>query len=146
MIVLHMRGANGRRVRDVDRVVTFLDAHVYGVVTDNRLGAEGIAALAPALGNLVSLTSLDLESTWAAICCDRATRGRRVCVWRRCAVEGCWRGDVVRVVTLCVWCGGRQQARCRGHGGTGAGVGQPGVANIAGPAGYVACHLLSYSI
>ena len=67
VIVLHM----GRRARqacvlevcDVDRVVTFLDAHVYGVVTDNRLGAEGIAALAPALGNLVSLTSLDLSCT-----------------------------------------------------------------------------------
>ena len=63
MIVLHMRGANGRRVRDVDRVVTFLDAHVYGVVTDNRLGAEGMPALAPSLGKLVSLTSLTLQCT-----------------------------------------------------------------------------------
>ena len=34
-----------------------------GVVAVNGLGAEGMAALAPALGKLVSLTSLDLRST-----------------------------------------------------------------------------------
>ena len=55
----------------------------------------------------------------------------------------CWRGDVVRAVTLCacvVWCGCREQPWRRGHGGTGAGVGQAGVADIAEPAKYVGCH------
>ena len=36
---------------------------VCGVVAGTRLGAEGMAALAPALGKLVSLTSLDLGGT-----------------------------------------------------------------------------------
>ena len=142
MIVLHMRGANGRRVRDVDRVVTFLDAHVYGVVTDNRLGAEGIAALAPALGNLVSLTSLDLESTWAAICCDRATRGRRVCVAALCSGSVRCKAGCNASGSACVWCDCRERAWRRGNGFAGAGVGQAGVADIAEPAGYVGCYSL----
>ncbi len=50
-------------MRDVDRAVTFLDEHVCGVVPGNKLGAEGMAALAPAIGNLVLLTSLDLHCT-----------------------------------------------------------------------------------
>jgi len=36
---------------------------VFVVVTDNRLGGEGMVALAPALGKLVALTSLDLSGT-----------------------------------------------------------------------------------
>ena len=45
---------------DVVRAVT-LCACV--VMADNELGAAGMAALAPALGNLVSLTSLNLSRT-----------------------------------------------------------------------------------
>ena len=45
---------------DVVRAVTMCGC---GVVAGNWVGAEGMAALAPALGKLVSLTSLDLEST-----------------------------------------------------------------------------------
>ena len=37
------------------------------MVADNKLGAEGIVALAPALSKLVALTSLDLGSTWLAM-------------------------------------------------------------------------------
>ena len=44
----------------------------------NELGVEGMVALAPALGNLVSLTSLDLGGTYAVFCCDRVAHGRRV--------------------------------------------------------------------
>jgi len=33
-------------------------------VPDNRLGADGAAALVDSLGNLVHLTSLNLSSTW----------------------------------------------------------------------------------
>ena len=36
---------------------------VCGVIAVNGLGAEGMAALAPALGSLVSLTSLVLRGT-----------------------------------------------------------------------------------
>ena len=36
---------------------------VFVVVADIGLGGEGIAALAPALGELVALTSLDLSRT-----------------------------------------------------------------------------------
>ena len=53
-------------------------------LADNSLGAEGMAALAPALGELVSLTSLDLGGTYAASRCDRVAYGRRggVVQWR----------------------------------------------------------------
>ena len=37
---------------------------VFVVVADNNLGGEGIVALAPALGKLVALTSLNLSCTW----------------------------------------------------------------------------------
>ena len=37
---------------------------VFVVVADNRLGDVGMVELAPALGKLVALTSLDLSSTW----------------------------------------------------------------------------------
>ena len=36
---------------------------VFVVVADNRLGDVGMVALAPALGKLVALTSLDLGCT-----------------------------------------------------------------------------------
>ena len=41
--------------------------NAVGVVcdADNELGEEGMATLAPALGKLVSLTSLDLGCTYA---------------------------------------------------------------------------------
>ena len=47
---------------DVVRAVT-LCVCVWCVVAVNGLGAEAMAALAPALGKLVSLTSLDLVGT-----------------------------------------------------------------------------------
>ena len=107
MIVLHMGGTSGRRVRDLDRVVTFCLSLFVSlclslclslslslplsrslalslslslsvslspslslalsrvVVAGNKLGAEGMAALAPALGDLVSLTSLDLQGRYS---------------------------------------------------------------------------------
>jgi len=34
---------------------------------DNKLGAEGMVALAPALSKLVALTSLSLDCTWVAM-------------------------------------------------------------------------------
>ena len=63
------------------------------------------------------------------------------------AVQVCWCGDVVRAVTLCVvcvmvWCGCRDPAWRRRHGGTGAGVGQAGVADIAEPVRCVGWHSL----
>ena len=45
------------------RCAGFNAVRLRGVVTGNNLGAAGMAALAPALGKLVSLTSLDLRST-----------------------------------------------------------------------------------
>jgi len=36
-------------------------------VADNKLGATGMVALAPALSKLVALTSLDLDCTWVVI-------------------------------------------------------------------------------
>ena len=45
---------------DVMRAET---VYVYVAVADNELDAEGMAALAPVLGRLVSLTSLDLQRT-----------------------------------------------------------------------------------
>ena len=48
-----------------------------GVVAGNGFGAKSMAALAPALGKLVSLTSLDLGGTYAVFC-DRVAHGRRV--------------------------------------------------------------------
>ena len=46
-----------------------------GWVPDNELGAQGAAALAGALGKLVSLTSLNLAGTWnvewALLCVER---------------------------------------------------------------------------
>ena len=68
MIVLHVGGVCVWRrcaveVCDVRRVVTLLDLHVCGVTAGNVLGAEAMASLAPALGKLVSLTSLNL---WGA--------------------------------------------------------------------------------
>ena len=49
-----------------------------------RLGAEGMAALAPALGKLVSLTSLDLRGTLAVIPChmEGVCVGGGVVQWR----------------------------------------------------------------
>ena len=47
---------------DVVRAVT-RNVCVCVALADNGLDAEGMAALAPALGNLVSLASLDLRST-----------------------------------------------------------------------------------
>ena len=49
-----------------------------GVAAGNELGADGIAALAPALGKLVSLTLLNLSCTYAVIRCDHFAHGRRV--------------------------------------------------------------------
>ena len=49
---------------------------------DNELGAHGMAALAPALSKLVSLTSLNLEGTLAGavvVCCTWIRR------WPACA-------------------------------------------------------------
>ena len=68
---------------------------VCGVVAVNGLGAEAMAALALALGKLVSLTSLDLEGTYAAIRCAPVAHGRRE--WQACVVEVC---NVRRVVTF----------------------------------------------
>ena len=61
-----------------------------------------MAALAPALGKLVSLTSLNLGRTYAPSLSSLLTVRRRV--WWGCAVEVCWHGDAVQVVTLCM-CG-----------------------------------------
>ena len=67
---LHMEGVCGRRLhRGVSGWLRCFDCNAMParaharVVPDNRLGAEGMAALAPAIGNLVSLTSLDLHCT-----------------------------------------------------------------------------------
>ena len=68
---------------------------VCGVVAVNGLGAEAMAALAPALGNLVSLISLNLSCTYAAIRCAPVAHGRRE--WQACVVEVC---DARRVVTF----------------------------------------------
>ena len=57
------------------------------LAAETELGAEGMATLAPALGNLVSLTSLNLTGSYAPF----------VKPW--CILEG-WHGDVVWVVTL----------------------------------------------
>ena len=43
--------------------VTYVCACVCGVVAGNRLGDEGMVALARALGKLVALTSLTLRGT-----------------------------------------------------------------------------------
>ena len=48
---------------DVVRAVTLCGLYHLSTVAGNELGAEGMAALAPALGKLVSLTWLDLRST-----------------------------------------------------------------------------------
>ena len=67
-------------------------------------------------------------------------------MWLYCAVRVCWCGDAVRAVTLyvcvCVVCGCRDCTWHRGRDGTGAGVGQAGVADIAEPELYVCCHSL----
>ena len=95
------------------------------MVAGTRLGADGMAALAPALGKLVSLTSLNLRCTYAVFRCDRVAHGRRVCVcvcararasvrlcmcvcvcasvWLcGCTVVVCWHGDVMRAETVYV--------------------------------------------
>ena len=77
---------------DVARAVT-LD--VCGVGEGNMLGEEAMAALSPALGKLVWLTSLDLHCMYAVICCAHVAHGRRE--WQACVVEVC---DVRRVVTF----------------------------------------------
>ena len=72
---------------------------------DNELGAEGAAALADPLGELVHLTSLDLSSTWhggvgcvSRVCMHAApcpsVRGR---LWQCEAVWLTWRGWCVCV-------------------------------------------------
>ena len=48
---------------DVVRAVTLCGLYHLSTVAGNELGAEGMAALAPALRNPVSLTSLDLSCT-----------------------------------------------------------------------------------
>ena len=89
-------------MRDVDRAVTFLDEHVCGVVPGNKLGAEGMAALAPALGNLVSLTSLDLQGTWPAICYHIASRRREwQALWRGVPYSGLLSCCVLLCVAVC---------------------------------------------
>ena len=50
------------------------------MVADNKLGGEGMAALAPALDDLVSITSLGLGSTYAVMCGDRVALCVCVCV------------------------------------------------------------------
>ena len=77
---------------DVARAVT-LD--VCGVGEGNMLGEEAMAALSPALGKLVWLTSLDLHCMYAVICCAHVAHGRRE--WQACVVEVC---DARRVVTF----------------------------------------------
>ena len=62
MMVLDIGGVCVCWRGDVARGVT-LCVCVWCGCADNDLDAEGVAALAPALGNLVSLTSLDLRST-----------------------------------------------------------------------------------
>ena len=64
-------------------------------VAGNGLGAEGMAALVPALSKLVSLISLNLSCTYAVIFCAHVAHGRRE--WQACVVEVC---DVRRVVTF----------------------------------------------
>ena len=60
---------------------------------DNRLGAEGAAALAGPLGKLVHLTSLNLSSTWhggaLGVCRVYACRAVSECAWEVVAVWGC---------------------------------------------------------
>ena len=58
-------------------MVTQCGLYHLSTVADNELDAEGMAALAPALSKLVSLTSLDLGGTYAVFC-DRVAHGRRV--------------------------------------------------------------------
>ena len=41
-----------------------MNAGLRMMVADNKLGDEGMVALAPALGKLVALVSLDLSCTW----------------------------------------------------------------------------------
>ena len=58
--------------------------------------------------------------------------------WCWCALEVCWRGDVVSgCQAVSVLWGCREQVWRRGHGGTGAGVRQAGVADIAERGEYV---------
>ena len=68
------------------------------LAAETELGAEGMATLAPALGNLVSLTSLNLTGSYAPF----------VKPW--CILEG-WHGDVEWVVTLSVWLQGTSLAQ-----------------------------------
>jgi len=54
------------------------------MVADNKLGDEGMVALAPALSKLVALTSLSLYSTWLAmrLCVSLSIGGvEGACVW-----------------------------------------------------------------
>ena len=102
---------------------------LFVVVADNGLGDEGMVALAPALGKLAALTSLDLSGTWLGM--------RRM---------GGVRGPVVTLLhwwsCVCVAVGGgcRGQIWCRGHSGTGGGVEQVDGADVTDAVVYVAGH------
>ena len=54
----------------------------------------------------------------------------------------CWRNAGCNAMCMCVVCGCSEWPWHRGRDGTGASVGQAGVADIAEPAGYVGCHSL----
>ena len=63
-----------------------------GWVPDNELGAQGAAALAGALGKLVSLTSLNLAGTWNVEWTSLCVNG----VWSVWWICGCRTACVAR--------------------------------------------------
>ena len=60
---------------------------------DNRLGADGAAALADPLGKLVHLASLDVRGTWhggvGCVACVYACSAVSECAWEVVALWGC---------------------------------------------------------
>ena len=118
--------------------------------SDNKLGAEGAAAVAGALSKLVNLTSLDLGGTWNVewvvscvyvVCC--------VCVGFGCRLAV----PCVYVVLCRVWClslhtgcglcwgrmGIRQWAGCEGSSGSGGCAEQAGELDESVLGRYVEC-------
>ena len=68
-------------------------AWLWVMVAGNDVDAEGMVALAPALGKLVALTSLNLSGSWLHTCCvGRLVGGVGCTQWVTCGV-----GGVVRV-------------------------------------------------
>ena len=66
----------------------------------NKLGAVGMAALAPALSKLVALTSVSLNSTWVAMWLCVQVSLSSGDVWRLCVLVGREGAGVTREVIV----------------------------------------------